>query len=115
MRYTATVAYAALLSPISPIYRYCVPFTGPGPAAMSSQSLFVAPEMLYVPRFPPAGVIGKICAGFPESLCVHRTLTFIRLAAMPDASVIDAFAMVPVVMPEEKLGVVAKQNEPNIN
>src|SRR3954468_12178515 len=85
-RYTATVERLAPLSPMSPMYKYWVPATGPGPVEISSQSVALAPEMLYVPRFVPAGVIAKIRAESPESLCVHRTFEFIRLATIPDAS-----------------------------
>jgi hypothetical protein len=63
---------------------------------MSSQSTFDAPETVYVPKLVPAEVSAKTWAGLPESLWVQRTLGFIRLAAMPDASVMDAFWTVPV-------------------
>src|SRR4051794_5955325 len=53
----------------------------------------------------PAVVMGKICAGWPESLWVQRTFAFTLLAARPDASVMEVLWMVPVVMPGLKVGV----------
>ena len=58
---------------------------------MSSQSLALAPDMEYVPKFVPAAVIAKTLAESPESLCVQSTFGFIRLAAIPDASLMELF------------------------
>ena len=54
------------------------------------------PVMLYVPRFVPVVVIANTRAESPESLCTQSTFELFRLAAIPDASVIEVFAMVPV-------------------
>ena len=88
---------------------------GPGPMAMSSQSVAPAPEIEYVPRLVPADVIAKTLAGSPESLCVHSTLAFIRLAAIPEASLMELFWTVPVEMPGAKLRAASDRLLPTVS
>src|SRR3954453_21958284 len=71
--------------------------TGPGPTAMSSQSIADAPASAYVPRSRPSVPTANTRAVSPESLCTHHTPSVTRLALMPESSTTAGDATLPGV------------------
>src|SRR5690242_17993045 len=78
--------YVALLSPISPTYKYDIPSSGPLPTATSSQSRLVAPTRLNESVTMPSCLSRKSLAGLPLSSITQRWSFIVLLSAIPDAS-----------------------------